>query len=211
MPQGYSHTIAGLSEHQPECRIVSPSEWMSRPREERHKNQTVITMCNRDSDCDWAYALGHYPLSIISGILAERPHCSRSDICWENMQCSVLDVHLMISSCAFFFHKWAKVKITCSWYYVYHNCIYIYISKYTFCSKGTSSGMTHTCMVHRNYINHETIQSLLRTHSHVKLIRRGWVRSGQARQLAQKKARVHHHKQRLGIGVSAWRPLKAMW
>ena len=89
--------------------------------------------------------------------------------------------------------------------------VYIYISKYTFCSKGTSSGMTHTCMVHRNYINHETIQSLLRTHSHVKLIRRGWVRSGQARQLAQKKARVHHHRQRLGIGVSAWRPLKAMW
>ena len=25
----------------------------------------------------------------------------------------------------FFFHKWAKVKITCSWYYVYHNCIYL--------------------------------------------------------------------------------------
>lgn len=60
-----------------------------------------------------------------SGILAERPHCSRSDICWENMQCSVLDVHLMISPCVFFFHKWAKVKITCSWYYVYHNCIYL--------------------------------------------------------------------------------------
>lgn len=112
--------------------------------------------------------------------------------------------------CVFFFTSEPRSKSLVA-DIMYIIIVYIYISKYTFCSKGTSSGMTHTCMVHRNYINHETIQSLLRTHSHVKLIRRGWVRSGQARQLAQKKARVHHHKQRLGIGVSAWRPLKAMW
>ncbi len=39
MPQGYLHTIAGLSEHQPECRIVTGVVKIMNVKTQRRKAQ----------------------------------------------------------------------------------------------------------------------------------------------------------------------------